>query len=887
MSRATSWRLALRLARRDALRNRGRSILVLVMIALPVLAVTAADVVLATQDVDQVEALDRQLGSAAALVQVPAGGAPVLQGADPDHSAWEEDDQAVPPTAEQVAAALGGARLLEMHRGGVDVRTDDGVGYAEATEVDLRDPLVRGLFELTSGRWPANADEVVVGQGLLDQGYAVGDVLEVAGDGAPAPRIVGVAESSDSRTYPFAAGPVGSLALDPDAWGGPGWLAEGGPVSWEAVKKVNELGGTVLSRAVTTDPPPDSEIPEEVGESSGSDQAAVAVVVLIVVMALLELVLLAGPAFAVTARRQSRTLALMAATGGTPAQSRRVIVGGGLVLGATAALAGVVLGVGVAGALLPLLQNHADTWFGPFDVPRLHLVGIALFGLASALLATVVPAWIASRQDVVAVLAGRRADQRPSVRSPILGLVLLGAGVAGAVYGATAKSSGEFAIAASAVLAVLGMILLVPIVVVGVARLAGRLPLSPRYAARDAARHRTRTVPAVAAVAATVAGVVALGIGATSDAAENRETYDPILPHGMGSVTSYAEDADVDWTALRAAAERELPEAELAELRGVVESAGTDLPSYNLDFGASGVENLRGNTGGSWGSSVLVGVAAIDHLPDLDATQRAVAARTLRGGGVVAFSDQGVTADEVQVTAHRWDPGSGDDTSTTTRLPAVVLPVPTGKVGPAGVLPEAVARRLGVPVGVVSLLASGRITADQQEAAEEALTAVDRNSSFYVERGYQADDETMIIQLVLAGLGGVLMLGGTLTATFLALSDARPDLATLAAVGASPRRRRTVAASYALVIGGVGAVLGAAVGFIPGIAVTYPLTYLSGDFAICSGSGSCTSSGVATGPYVDIPWLMILGVVVVLPLLTAAIVALCTRSRLPLVARLD
>jgi len=58
------------------------------------------------------------------------------------------------------------------------------------------------------------------------------------------------------------------------------------------------------------------------------------------------------------------------------------------------------------------------------------------------------------------------------------------------------------------------------------------------------------------------------------------------------------------------------------------------------------------------------------------------------------------------------------------------------------------------------------------------------------------------------------MLGGTLTATFLALSDARPDLATLSAVGASPRRRRTIASAYALVVGLVGAVLGAAVGFI-------------------------------------------------------------------------
>ena len=56
------WRPSLRMARRDALRARGRSILVLVMIALPVLAVTAADVVIQTRHVSGAEALDRRLG---------------------------------------------------------------------------------------------------------------------------------------------------------------------------------------------------------------------------------------------------------------------------------------------------------------------------------------------------------------------------------------------------------------------------------------------------------------------------------------------------------------------------------------------------------------------------------------------------------------------------------------------------------------------------------------------------------------------------------------------------------------------------------------------------------------------------------------------------------
>ena len=107
MSRGTSWRLALRLARRDALRNRGRSILVLVMIALPVLAVTAADVVIQTSQVSGVESLDRRLGSADAQIEVPAGGAPMLQAFDPYDGSTSTGEGDTWPTEEQVRFDLG------------------------------------------------------------------------------------------------------------------------------------------------------------------------------------------------------------------------------------------------------------------------------------------------------------------------------------------------------------------------------------------------------------------------------------------------------------------------------------------------------------------------------------------------------------------------------------------------------------------------------------------------------------------------------------------------------------------------------------------------------------------------------------------------------------
>jgi putative ABC transport system permease protein len=860
MSSLASWRLALRLARRDALRSRGRSVLVLVMIALPVLAVTAADVVIQTQSVSSVEGLDRRLGSAAAQVVVPAEGRPMLQSFDPYDGNTSHGRRQDPPTADEVSAALGGARLIPEVVGGVDVRTDKGYAWSETTQVDLRDPIAGGLAELTSGRLPQDAGEVVVNQALLDKGYAVGDRLDLRGKDKPSPLIVGVAESPDLRDAPFAAGPVGSLGPGDLGYpAGPAWLAAGGPVSWQAVEKLNTMGATVLSREVIENPPPPSEIPDEIRAwSSGTDDAYIAAVALIVVMALLEVVLLAGPAFAVSARRQSRSLALMAASGGTPAQSRRVVLAGGVVLGGVAAVLGVGLGIGAGRLLVPVVQRWSSTWFGPFDVPWLHLLGIASFGLASAVLAAVVPAVIASRQDVVAVLAGRRADRPPSVRSPFAGLILLAAAVAAAAYGATAGATGEFFIAGAAILAVLGMLFIVPVVVVGVARVAGRLPLAARYAARDAARHRTRTVPAVAAVAATVAGVVALGIAVTSDEAENKGTYSPTLAMGQASVTA-SDLGPAKWAQLEAVVRRELPGA------GVVPVVGTVERGRRVQLAAPGrrgplLESMTVN----FGSSMLVADSVPAVVPGLSASDRERADEVLARGGVVGFADDRVDADTAVVRRGRER----------VTVPAAYVRFADGPYPPlAAILAPAVADRVGAETMTGALAVAGTdISTGQQENVSEAVSAISRNAGFYVERGYQSDQGTIIVQLVLAGLGAVLMLGGTLTATFLALSDARPDLATLSAVGASPRRRRGIAASYALVVGFVGAVLGAAVGFIPGLAITVPLT---------------APAYSDTGPYVDVPWLLVLGLVVGLPLVTALIVGLSTRSRLPLVARLD
>ncbi len=180
MNPLTTWRLPLRLARRDALRHKARSALVLVMIALPVLAVTAADVLTQTSQVSGAESLDRRIGASEALVTVTDGVDQVLQGPDPDAQFPQLDgDGDVPaPTGDQVSSLLDGATLVELRQGEVQVATDKGQTSAEAVETDLQQPVTRGLYDLTSGRLPRAAGEVVVNQALLDKGYAVGDPLD-------------------------------------------------------------------------------------------------------------------------------------------------------------------------------------------------------------------------------------------------------------------------------------------------------------------------------------------------------------------------------------------------------------------------------------------------------------------------------------------------------------------------------------------------------------------------------------------------------------------------------------------------------------------------------------------------------------------------------------
>ncbi len=249
---------------------------------------------------------------------------------------------------------------------------------------------------------------------------------------------------------------------------------------------------------------------------------------------------------------------------------KRAVLSGGLVLGAVAAVVGALGGIAVAAVALPFVQGFSTEVLGPFEVSVRDVTLIALCGLLSAVLAAVVPAMLAARQDVVAVLAGRRGDTRAGLRSPVLGAVLLGRRVW------RSPSSGPATTPA-----------------------AGRcssfsLPSAPSSAwccsslswSLSSAASRTVCPCPHGSPSATRPGTGAArdprspqwrppsrawlpsGIGGASDAAERQATYTPSGPLGAAVVIDPTARPD-DWEAMRAAVASRLPGARVTSVLGV------------------------------------------------------------------------------------------------------------------------------------------------------------------------------------------------------------------------------------------------------------------------------------------------------------------------------
>lgn len=878
----SGYRAALRVARREALRSKGRSALVVAMIGVPMLALAFADVAARTGQVSLAETARREIG-AADLVAELVSGEPVRQqglwgfGADRGPTPPPEKDpdlaRLLPP----------GSRVHPWHTSyAVVFRARDRAVTGELERLDTGADVADGLVALREGAHPRAADEAAVTpRTARDLRIGVGDVVTVAGDHDFRVTGILVARSSLSAQKVYVP-PSARLprSLGVTTGSGRRWAVTLPPGASDValVPPLNEAGMRVMPRTWFVDPPEDPY--------ARVDAEAVGVTVVAVGLATLEIVLLAGTAFAVGARRKRRELALVAATGGDRRDVRRIVLAEGVVLGAVAGVLGVAGGIAAVFFGRPLLERVTGSLMGPLDLRPLELGGIVAVGAGTALLASLLPARAASRQPVVSALTGRRGATRTPKRVPAIALaaVVCGAALAfwaagtgrpnvpGETYADAGRRANFTLVLVGAVIAELGFVACAPALVGLVGRAATRLPLALRLAARDAARHRTRSGPAVGAVVAAVAGSVALSVYVASDTDRQRREYQPQHPRGVaalgfGDLSDPVPREDLDEAVRRLPVRDRIevgdvhavcfmqrdclfwavetppefrcepedpdsPPCRLADVPRPASMAVADPRFVSLWTGRDDPDVTRAMAGGA--------VAVFDG-------------RWLQGGAVVLRGEVRSQQGELLRVERRT-------------VPAVVAPPPAEDytMTPSAVIPPATAKALRVPVSSSRLYVTTTrpLAGGDEAAARGALTRNRPWADFYVERGFRRESGAVLLALLAAA--AFVTMAATGIATGLAAADSRPDLATLAAVGAAPRVRRVLGMAQAATVAALGTGLGILAGLVPSLAIVAARAEF----------------------HLALPWSSLAAIAAGVPLLAAALVGLVTRSRLPLERRI-
>ncbi|CAM5463596.1 ABC transporter permease [Streptomyces tanashiensis] len=939
-----SWRAAIRIARRDAWRSKGRSSLVLAMIALPILGVSALDLTYRSSELSPAERVERTIGAADARFRdAQVGGVPIFQDPTGDmHTPVKEyENEPWPSGATDVTKAIpAGSTVLTDSNATAKLTTTHGLLMTEVRELKASDPVARGIMTLLEGRFPEKNDEVMATSHFLESsGLSVGSTLSARNFDRPY-RIVGSYELPDALgTDQVNALPGAFLAPYAKAVERAGLPApdtslsylvrKPGGFTWNTVKEINTKGVAVVSRAVIIDPPADSEVPLYQKDGWGNYQsspaagaAELASLATVVGLAMLEICLLAGPAFAVGARRSRRQLGLVGANGGARSHIRAIVLSGGLVIGIAAAVTGTVLALILTLLLQPVLESTMGQRFGAFDIRPLELLGIALLAVLTGLLAAIVPAVTASRQTVLASLTGRRGIRRSSRVLPLIGLAALLLGGAVALFGSTVSEQVTL-VAAGSALAELGVVAMTPALVGLFGRTGRWLPLSPRLALRDAVRNRGRTAPAVAAVLAAVAGTVAVSTYMASREAQNRAEYEATLPYGVAAAF-VQEEGGRDVPAVREAIQRQFPVDVRADVERVsvgkpgcppwggdpacgryevIVPRANECPLYaSLPGGGDPsekytpeqrrklvTEDWRCMDSASSGMYVsdgglVVGDAKLLQVLGVDdpATVKALA-----DGKIVSFNRALVQKNGTIAIKQITDIAAADKASEENRpapgkvssLPAYLVPGDQKSYGLQALMTPATAKAAGlstVPMGVY--VSTDRLPdSEQRQKLDGDLAKLGSNVELHLEEGFVNDNG--IVLLSLAIFAGLVTIGAAGIATGLAQADAEADLKTLAAVGAPPRVRRTLSGFQCGVVAAMGVILGSAAGLLP--AVGLRLTEERNQIRMYEQNVAEGWSGELTPPHVPIvvPWETLAGLLVAVPLGAALLAALVTRSR--------
>ncbi|MFN2563037.1 MAG: ABC transporter permease [Jatrophihabitans sp.] len=412
-------------------------------------------------------------------------------------------------TAGRVDAEIAGVRRSV---GAVDVIENQPLvtGFAQAAQLRAQEPagpFGRPMLALVSGRYPRATNELAVATDL-------GKLLHLSigsrwTNGSRRYLVVGTVENPQNLLDDFALVPPGTLTGSVQA-----------TVLFDA--SAATLAAHPLPAGIRAVTPI---------HSRGLAPEIIVLAVSLVGLIFVGLVAVAG--FTVLAQRRMPALGLLHALGATERNVGLVMIGNGLVVGAVGALMGAAIGLGAWAVYVPHLSTRAHHRIAFGDLPWALVAAAMVLSVLTATLAARWPARSAARMPVVAALSARPVTPRALHRSALPGTVALVLSVVLLAFsGGWGAGNGRALIMQLTGLlgAAAGLLLLAPVGVAALGRVARRAPFAGRIAWRDAARYRARSGAALAATSFAVFIAVLVTLLTTGRYADPVDYFGPNLP---------------------------------------------------------------------------------------------------------------------------------------------------------------------------------------------------------------------------------------------------------------------------------------------------------------------------------------------------------------------
>lgn len=433
-------------------------------------------------------------------------------------------------------------------------------------------PALAGNTRLVEGRLPQADNEIAVSPTVLErqQNVKVGSTLTLRASEDASSRtvnIVGVVRpgadvtryDAEDTPYIFATGQAQAAMGLPDA---PAVLY----VTGKAGTSDKELLSSVTGALATAQPSAQAYTASEIVtmRAKAFDGTASRTITLLQILAPVCVVvsgIVIATTFTTLMARQTRQIGLLRCVGATRRQVVGSVLRAALLTGLAGSVAGAVVGAAIAvpvirsGLIEEVESRHLTISWTSFALA-------VLVGTVVTLLSVLRPARQASRVSALVALTGQTAGHqslsRRRVAAAVAGVVVTALGL-GLIHGGVIWRVLQM-IGAGAVVAVLGIILALPLLVIGASRLVGSVcgqegrPIL-HLATRNLARHPARTAATTASLLVAVAVAAAMSSGLSSVASSLRtyiSHYTPVditvgeLSAGQDPSSTVARIAAVD-----------------------------------------------------------------------------------------------------------------------------------------------------------------------------------------------------------------------------------------------------------------------------------------------------------------------------------------------------